>query len=89
MEPHELVSGTIYPVAKAERLPAIAARYTEVEMQLALMDRDLRWLEGAPRGIAERVRSDWSKTLGVLLDGSLDHREQALLSAAADRLRKL
>src|SRR5438105_2450111 len=33
-EPHELVEGTNYPAAKAERLPLVACRYTEVELQL-------------------------------------------------------
>src|SRR6478609_931389 len=40
-EPHELVAGTDYPAAKAERLPVVAARYTEVEHQLALLDARL------------------------------------------------
>ena len=40
MEPHELVAGTDYPSAKAERLPVVVARYTEVEHQLALLERD-------------------------------------------------
>ncbi|MFN8566583.1 MAG: helix-turn-helix transcriptional regulator [Kouleothrix sp.] len=31
LEPHELVAGTSYPPAKAERLPAAACRYTEAE----------------------------------------------------------
>src|SRR5438046_1225966 len=34
-EPHELVEGTSYPAAKAERLPPVACRYTELELQLA------------------------------------------------------
>ena len=45
LEPHELVDGTKYPIAKAERLPAIAARHTEVELQLALCENDLEWAE--------------------------------------------
>ncbi len=40
-EPHDLVRGTDYPVAKADRLPLVVSRYTEVEMQLALLDRDI------------------------------------------------
>lgn len=31
VEPHELVEGTAYPVAKSERLPSTAPRYTELE----------------------------------------------------------
>src|ERR1700729_2869300 len=41
LEPHELVAGTDYPRAKAERLPVVAARYTEVEHQLALVETKL------------------------------------------------
>jgi transcriptional regulator with XRE-family HTH domain len=41
MEPHDLVAGTDYPQAKAERLPVVVPRYTEVEMQLRLLDLDL------------------------------------------------
>src|SRR5437879_4908965 len=40
-EPHELVAATDYPAAKAERLPLVAARYTEAEHQLALLDAQL------------------------------------------------
>src|SRR5436309_10554189 len=41
VEPHELVAGTTYPIAKGERLPAVAARYTEAELQVELLDADL------------------------------------------------
>ena len=34
VEPHQLVSGTSYPIAKMDRLPLVATRYTEVEHQL-------------------------------------------------------
>nr|MBA2283396.1 helix-turn-helix transcriptional regulator [Acidimicrobiia bacterium] len=44
VEPDELVTGTNYPRAKAERLPTEAARHTELDLQLALLDRDLEWL---------------------------------------------
>src|SRR5438270_893654 len=43
VEPHELVSGTSYPAAKAERLPVVVARWTESEHLLALLARDLEW----------------------------------------------
>ncbi len=41
LEPFELVADTDYPMAKAERLPVVACRYTEVELQLALFERDM------------------------------------------------
>ena len=36
---------TSYPVAKADRLPLVVNRWSEVEHQLALLAGDLRWLE--------------------------------------------
>ena len=66
MEPHELVDWTSYPVAKADRLPVVVARWTEVEHQLALLDRDLRWLESADRSVARRVLAEWDAQLAAL-----------------------
>src|SRR4051794_41668032 len=40
LEPWELVAGTSYPPAKVERLPVVACRYTEVELQLRLLEED-------------------------------------------------
>src|SRR5881398_1940501 len=54
LEPHELVAGTSYPAAKRERLPSVACRYTELELQLALLRRDLEWLD--------RLAEDVSRT---------------------------
>jgi transcriptional regulator with XRE-family HTH domain len=45
VEPVELVVGTGYPTAKFDRLPAVAVRHTEVELQLALCENDLEWAE--------------------------------------------
>jgi transcriptional regulator with XRE-family HTH domain len=86
MEPHELVDGSTYPVAKADRLPLVAARHTEVELQLALMDRDLRWLESAPRQVAERVLAGWRRDLAELSQRTFDPRQRALIAAARERL---
>lgn len=44
LEPHELVADTTYPPAKADRLPLVAARWTDVELQLDRFERDLAWL---------------------------------------------
>jgi transcriptional regulator with XRE-family HTH domain len=59
VEPHELVDGTKYPMAKAERLPPVAARHTDVELQLALCENDLAWVERTgidARAVADRWR---------------------------------
>ena len=36
------------PVVQGGRLPLVTARHTEVQLRLALLEQDLRWLEGAP-----------------------------------------
>lgn len=89
MEPHELVAGTSYPPAKADRLPLVAARHTEVELQLALLERDLRWLESAPEAMAARVLGSWRGELAALAQRTYDPHQQHLLGAAIARLAEL
>jgi transcriptional regulator with XRE-family HTH domain len=84
VEPHELVAGTTYPPAKADRLPLVAARHTEVELQLALLDNDLAWLE---RLDDRSVLDGWDVRLLALLEVTLDPRERALVDAARRKLR--
>ena len=45
LAPQALVEGTTYPHAKAERLPFVACCYTALELQLALLERDIAWLQ--------------------------------------------
>jgi transcriptional regulator with XRE-family HTH domain len=84
VEPFELVEGTTYPRAKADRLPLVAARYTEVEHQLALLESDLAWLE---RHDDRAVLDAWDARLLALLDAAHDRAERALVEAARRRLR--
>lgn len=86
LEPLELVEATAYPASKAERLPAVTARHTELELQLALLERDLRWLEGAPRGVAARVTAEWRRTLAELAPLAVSAQERAALESARRRL---
>ena len=86
LEPLELVEGTAYPTSKAERLPAVTARHTELDLQLALLERDLRWLEGAPRGVAARVTAEWRRQLVELAPLATSARERAALDAARRRV---
>ena len=65
VEPHELVDATMYPIAKAERLPPVAARHTDVELQLALCENDLGWVERTGRG-AREVADRWRPVLADL-----------------------
>lgn len=89
LEPHELVADTTYPPAKADRLPLVAARWTEVEHRLALLDRDLWWLEqvgGASAvDVAELVGS-WRIRLGEMAGACFDQAERTEIDAAIARL---
>jgi transcriptional regulator with XRE-family HTH domain len=87
VEPHELVADTSYPAAKADRLPVVATRYTEVEMQLALLDADLVWLAHLSPGEAERLLDGWRARLGFLADAAHDPREAAAVADARRRVR--
>jgi transcriptional regulator with XRE-family HTH domain len=82
LEPHELVDGTDYPSAKAERLPVVVTRYTEVEHQLALLDRDLAWLDRTGGADATEVLAEWRLRLASMLADSHDPDERALLESA-------
>lgn len=86
-EPQELVGDTFYPLGKALRLPSIAPRYTEVEHQLALLERDLDWCERAP-GLAGETMALWARRLLALQDACADEREQALVGQALGRLKR-
>jgi transcriptional regulator with XRE-family HTH domain len=79
MEPHELVAGTDYPSAKAERLPVVVARHTEVEHELALLERDAGWVE-------PHTKDEWVLRLRALLADSHDSVEREMLTAALRRL---
>jgi transcriptional regulator with XRE-family HTH domain len=84
VEPHELVAGSDYPPAKAERLPVVAARYTEVEHQLALLDARLA-VTSDERDRA-RILAAARVDLHALLDRTHDARERDLLRARLARL---
>jgi transcriptional regulator with XRE-family HTH domain len=93
LEPPDLVEGTAYPEAKVERLPLVAARYTEVEHQVALLQHDLAWLErlsgltnpgsrASAERLAEQVRAEWRHRLAELGSRTLDPHERRLLAEA-------
>jgi transcriptional regulator with XRE-family HTH domain len=92
LEPPELAEGTTYPIAKAERLPLVAARYTELEYQLALLRRDLEWLGRLENGfeyaaLAERVRAEWTERLRDLERAAIDPRDRTLVGEARTELK--
>ena len=76
LEPHELVADTDYPMAKAERLPVVACRYTEVELQLRLFEAAL----------AAGCLDGWAERLNALAQFAHDRRERTLIEAARVKL---
>ena len=80
VEPHELIAGTDYPGRKAERLPVVVCRYTEVELQLRLLALD------EERGLDGARRTEWIDRLRLLAKETHDLRET---EAVADARRRL
>jgi transcriptional regulator with XRE-family HTH domain len=94
ISPYALVEGTTYPPAKAERLPAIVCRYTELEMNLALLHSDLAWLSryedsGQRRQLVSEVWHKWMPRLQQWAQESLDGRHQELIASARQALAQV
>jgi transcriptional regulator with XRE-family HTH domain len=89
VEPHELVADTDYPEAKAERLPLVVARYTEVEHLLGLLDADVRWCERLDGQESDQVLEEWAVCLRSLAVSTWDPAEQDLVAEAGERVRRL
>ena len=85
VEPHDLVAGTSYPVAKADRLPLVVARHTEVELQCRLLDRDL---DEHGRSVDPSLLDGWSARLAELDRATYDLRQRDLIGQALERLRR-
>jgi transcriptional regulator with XRE-family HTH domain len=89
LEPHELIAGTGYPTAKAERLPAVACRYTEVEFQLALMRRDLEWATRLGGSAQQQIIEASCEKIATLLENVYDEGERATLWEAETWIRRM
>jgi transcriptional regulator with XRE-family HTH domain len=86
VEPHELVAGTDYPEAKADRLPLVAARHTEVAARLLALDAELRWVLQLPLGQRSVALDTIDVELLTLERQALDRREQAAVREARRRV---
>ncbi len=86
--PHDLVEGTTYPPAKAERLPFVVAWYTELELAFELLKNDVAWvgLKGNKQIAAETLRH-WQTRLAHWEGAYLDPHDQALLAQMREILR--
>lgn len=88
-EPHELVAGTSYPPQKGDRLPLVAARHTEVNLQLALLDRDLEWLARVESpALTRQIIGEWRTRLETLAGSVLDPRCRDQLGEARQRIAR-
>lgn len=91
VSPQELVAGTTYPLAKADRLPSVASSYTPAELQIALLEHDLAWLERVGKQLSPAevaaLRESWQQRLQTLMEQTFDEHERALLRQALQRIR--
>ena len=91
IQPYDLVHGSTYPQAKADRLPNNVCCYTQLEFELALFENDLAWLErltgadGYERLLMEIYRH-WNERLAELTHLEPDLDEQKLITAAREKL---
>jgi transcriptional regulator with XRE-family HTH domain len=88
LEPVELVAGTDYPAAKAERLPLVAARHTEAELQVALCEHDLARLDLLDAAAARHVLIDWEVRLRQIAALTADGRQLELLVEVTGAVRR-
>jgi transcriptional regulator with XRE-family HTH domain len=91
LAPHDLVGGTTYPRAKSERLPEVACSYTPLELELALLENDLAWLERIIRQpeferFCEEICGKWISRLEEWSNRSIEERDRQSISAAKEKL---
>lgn len=93
LSPHELVADTTYPKAKAERLPVEVCSYTPFELDLALLENDLLWLERLQEGekhnrFRHQVWERWQPRLAKWDADIFDEGDQTRLLGAWEDLQK-
>ena len=94
LAPHKLVEGTLYPQAKVDRLPQVACSYTQLELELALLNNDLEWLEKLQRttlqpGFCVELQQKWHGRFEKWDQEIIDEYERALIAAARSQLKKI
>jgi transcriptional regulator with XRE-family HTH domain len=91
LTPPELVAGTTYPPAKADRLPLVACAYTPLEREVLLLENDLAWLARSPvhqqARLAGELRQRWQERLATWQGCCADARERQLLANALKAIR--
>lgn len=87
VDPPALVADTLYPMSKAERLPAVVARYTELDLQLRLFEGELVLLPYLDRRVGEDLVSRWRELLSGLTGAANNQQDRARVAAALRALR--
>lgn len=92
--PHALVEGTTYPEAKTDRLPLVACSYTALELDLALLENDLSWLQELKNTpdyfrLREKIYTKWINCLTAWETETIDSQEKALLSQGFHKMGQL
>ena len=90
-EPYELADGTDYPAAKAERLPLVTARHTEVDHQLGVLAAVLATVDRLPPSPARTrllhdLRAEWHPRLTHLATTTHDPTTRARLRTTLQSL---
>jgi transcriptional regulator with XRE-family HTH domain len=89
VEPHELVRGTDYPPARAERLPAVVARYSQAELIATVVEALAAALVDADAAARRRALAPWRSRIADELDFVHDAAEEELLIATRYRIDAL
>lgn len=89
IEPIDLVAGTDYPEAKADRLPLVAAKHTEVGARLAALDLELRWVEELDPDRRNEALDVIRRELQVLERKALEPAEQQAAREARAGVERL
>lgn len=79
IDPLALVADTQYPEAKIEKLPAVSLRYTEAELQIALLRRDMAWAVRLGGDVLAQQRSICRIQAQRLLEAAGDRDELRML----------
>jgi transcriptional regulator with XRE-family HTH domain len=94
VSPHELVEGTTYPAAKAERLPNVVCSYTLFELDMKLLENDLAWLKRLTNNpdfhrFAKETRQRWQPRLLGWLDQDITSDERAQILKAQAQIETI
>ncbi len=94
LSPLQLVDGTTYPKAKAERLPEITAFYTVLEVNLALLHNDMNWLSELKEThlrhqFTLEIINKWLPLIEMWRNQKIDVHEQKVLFKMREMLKEI